>query len=112
MESDRGMNHICVECGNISAVKDRRRRSFGSWLKKKSWQEYKVSGSRNRQPEKQVKCCHDTDCDESMMKKSLTTLKNGTLEEYKETFRKKMKASEWAFDRTKEAFEQVAQDEA
>ena len=28
-----------------------------------------------------------------------------------ETFRKKMKASEWAFDRMKEAFELVAQDE-
>ena len=30
----------------------------------------------------------------------------------KETFRKEMKASEWAFDRIKEAFELVAQDEA
>ena len=44
-------------------------------------------------------CCHDTDCNESMMKKGFTALKNGTWEEYKETFRKKMKASEWAFDR-------------
>ena len=42
---------------------------------------------------------------------SATALKNGTWEEYKETFRKKMKASEWAFDRMKEAFELVAQDE-
>ena len=28
------------------------------------------------------------------------------------TFRKEMKAVEWAFDRIKEAFEQVAQEEA
>ena len=30
----------------------------------------------------------------------------------KNTVRKEVKATEWAFDRTKEAFEQVAQDEA
>ena len=30
----------------------------------------------------------------------------------KNTFRKEVQASEWAFDRIKEAFEQVAQDEA
>ena len=52
----------------------------------------------------QVKCCRDTDCNESMMKKGFTALKNGTWEEYEETFRRKMKASEWAFDRIKEAF--------
>ena len=59
----------------------------------------------------QVKCCHDTDCDESMMKKGFTALKNGTWEERKDIFRRKMKASEWAFDMIKEAFELVAQDE-
>ena len=36
-----------------------------------------------------------------MMKNVFTALKNGTWEEYKETFKEKMKASEWAFDRTK-----------
>ena len=30
----------------------------------------------------QVKCCHDTDCNEPMMKKGFTVLKNGTWEEY------------------------------
>ena len=58
------------------------------------------------------KCCHDTDCNESTMKKGFTALQNETWEEYKEPFRKKMKASEWAFDRIKEAFDLVAQDEA
>ena len=51
----------------------------------------------------QVKCCHDTDCNEPMMK-SFTALEDGNWEEYKATFRRKMKASEWAFDRIKEAF--------
>ena len=37
----------------------------------------------------QVKCCHDTDCNEPMMKKGFTALKNGNWEEYKDTFRKK-----------------------
>ena len=44
-------------------------------------------------------------------KKGFTASKIGTWEEHKETIRKMMKASEWAFDRTKEAFELVAQDE-
>ena len=37
----------------------------------------------------QVKCCHDTDCNEPMMKKGFTALEKGTWEECKETFRKK-----------------------
>ena len=37
----------------------------------------------------QVKCCHDTDCSESMMMKGFTALKNGSWEEYKETFKEK-----------------------
>ena len=46
------------------------------------------------------------------MKKGFTALKNGTWEECKETFKEKMKASEWALDRMKEAFDLVARDEA
>ena len=46
------------------------------------------------------------------MKKGFTALKGGNWEEYRNTFRKEVKASEWPFDRIKEAFEQVAQDEA
>ena len=47
-----------------------------------------------------------------MMKKGFTALRNETWEEYKDTLRKKMKASELAFDRMKEAFDKVAQGEA
>ena len=47
-----------------------------------------------------------------MMKKGFTALKGGDWEECKNSFRKKVKATEWAFDRVKQAFEQVAQDEA
>ena len=57
----------------------------------------------------QVKCCHDIDCNESMMKKNFTAFTNETWEECNETFKEKMKASEWAFDRIKEAFDVVAQ---
>ena len=88
-------------------MKDRRRRGFGSWLTKKSRQGYKVSGSRNRQPLDKVKCCHDTDCNESLMKKGFNCHQewDGTWEELSETFRKKMKASECAVDMIEEAFE-------
>ena len=47
-----------------------------------------------------------------MMKKAFTALKSGDWEEYKGIFRVEVKATEWACDRIKEAFEQVAQDEA
>ena len=61
----------------------------------------------------QAKCCNDTNCNETMMKKAFTAIKkNWNWEEYKDTFRKKMKTSKWAFDKIKEAFELVAQDEA
>ena len=67
--------------------------------------------SPSREFLEQVKCCHDTDCTERMMK-AFTALKRGDWEEYKDTFRKEMKATEWAVDRIKEAFEQLARDEA
>ena len=51
----------------------------------------------------EVKCCHDTDWNESSVKKGFTACKNGTWE--------KMKSSDRAFDRIKEAFELVALDE-
>ena len=46
------------------------------------------------------------------MKKGFTAVKGGDWEEYKNTFRKEVKVSEWALDRIKEAFELAAQDEA
>ena len=58
----------------------------------------------------QVKCCFDTVCNESMMKKGFHCLKRmGTWEECQENLQgKKMRASEWAFDRMKEAFDLAA----
>ena len=47
-----------------------------------------------------------------MMKHGFVALKGGDWEEYKSTFRKEVKVTEWAFDRTKEAFEKVPKDEA
>ena len=46
------------------------------------------------------------------MKHGFVALKSGEWKEYKITFRTEVKAMEWAFDRIKEAFEQVAKDEA
>ena len=60
----------------------------------------------------QVKRCDDNDCTQRMMKQGYTALKRGDWEEYKSIFRAEVKATEWAFHRIKEAFEQVAQDEA
>ena len=56
----------------------------------------------------QIKCCNDTDCPHRMMKQGFLVLKIGEWEEYKNTFRKEEKVSEWAFDRIEEAFEKVA----
>ena len=60
----------------------------------------------------QVKRRDDTSCAERMMKQGFIALKSGDWEEYKGIFRAEVKAMEWAFDRIKEAFDQVAQDEA
>ena len=60
----------------------------------------------------QVKCCNDTDCTPRMMKRAFLALKGGSWEEYKNIFRTEVKATEWAFDRIKEAFEKVAKNEA
>ena len=46
------------------------------------------------------------------MKHGFTAVKSGDWEEYNSNFSLYVKATEWAFDRIKEAFEQVAQDEA
>ena len=97
-----------MECGNIfskkrSRVKEDKQAGIqGQWQQESPAREYL----------EQMKCCHDTDCNESMMKKGFTFFKNGTWKEDKGTFRERMKASEWAFDRMKEAFDLVSQDEA
>ena len=47
-----------------------------------------------------------------MMKQAFPALKGGYWEEYNSIFRNEVKATEWPFDRIKEAFEEVAKDEA
>ena len=47
-----------------------------------------------------------------MMKQAFLALKGGDWEDYESIFRTEVKATEWAFDRIKEAFEKVAKDEA
>ena len=68
------------------ADEEKQARIQGQWQQESPAKEYL----------EQVKCCHDTDCIEPMMKNGFTALKNGTWEQIKETFRKRMKASEWA----------------
>ena len=46
------------------------------------------------------------------MKQGFVAVRKGDWEEYNSTFRTEVKTTEWSFDRMKEAFEQVAQDEA
>ena len=46
------------------------------------------------------------------MKKFFTALKSGDWEERKGMFSLEVKGTGWAFDRIKEVFEQLAQDEA
>ena len=50
VENDGERTKSAWDVGTFSPAKDRRRGSFGSWLTKKSRQECKVSGSKNRQP--------------------------------------------------------------
>ena len=60
----------------------------------------------------QVKCCDDTECTDRVMKQGFVAVRKGDWEEYKSIFRTEVITKEWSFDRIKEAFEQVVQDEA
>ena len=60
----------------------------------------------------EAKCCDDTDCTDRVMKQGFVAVRKGDWEEYKSIFRTEVKTKEWSFDRMKEAFGQVAQDEA
>ena len=73
----------------------------------KEWQR----GSLAKEYLEEVKCCKDTDCAPRMMKQSFLALKSGVWEEYKSIFMDEAKATEWAFDIVREAFEKVAKDE-
>ena len=46
------------------------------------------------------------------MNQGFVAVRKGDREEYNSIFRTEVKTTEWSFDRVKEAFEQVAQDEA
>ena len=47
-----------------------------------------------------------------MMEQGFLAVRSGEWEGDKNTFRKEVKVSEWAFERIKAAFEKVAKDEA
>ena len=60
-----------------------------------------ISGSRNRQPNS---TWNRRNAVTIRIATGFTAFQNGLWEGYQETFSKKMKASEWAFDMIKEAF--------
>ena len=60
----------------------------------------------------QIKCCRDTDCTPRMMTHAFFEFKIGEWEEYKSIVTVDVKATEWAFERIRKAFEIVAKYEA
>ena len=58
----------------------------------------------------QVKSSADTDCTPKMMRCGYYALKDGDWEEYKSIFKVDVRATEWAFERVREAFEKVGKD--
>ena len=60
----------------------------------------------------QVKSSADTDCTPKVMRCGYYALKDGDREEHKSIFKVEISAAEWAFERMREAFEQVAKYEA
>ena len=86
-----------------SAEKERQEGIQGQWQRESPAREYL----------EQVKSRPDTDCTARMMKQDFFALKSGDWEEFKKnTLSTEAEATEWAFDRVKEAFEQVTKDEA
>ena len=109
-------NHTYVGCGSTSSEKRNRVKRFRELAEEErqagiqgQWQHE----SPAREYLEQVKCCHDTDCTERVDEERLHRPERWRLgKNIKYIFRAEVKASEWAFDRIKEAFEQVAQDDA
>ena len=60
----------------------------------------------------QVESSVDTDCTPQDDEIRIFCVKGGDWEEYKSIFKVEIRATEWAFERTLEAFEKVAKDEA
>ena len=92
VENDGERTIFCVGCGTHFSCERSNAKKFrqlaneekqagiqGQWQQESPAKEYL----------EQVKCCHDTDGNESMMKKGFTAINNETWEEYKETFREK-----------------------
>ena len=84
--------------------------------RKKSRKGYKQGQWQRESPAKehleQVKSSAGTDCTPKMMKYGYFALKGRDWEKYKSIFKVEKKATEWAFERIREAFEKVAKDEA
>ena len=53
----------------------------------------------------QVKSSADTDCTPKMMRFGYYAIKDRDWDEYKRTFKVEVNATEWAFERIREAFE-------
>ena len=102
------------ECGSTSLLKERKRKSFERDAEKEK-QEGIQGQWQQESPAKefldQVQSA-DTDCTHTMMRFGDYALKDGDWEEYKRTFKVEVSATDWAFERAREAFEKVAKDEA
>ena len=111
VENDGKRTTCTWDVGKLSPRKKQRNRGkrFRELAEEGKQARTQGSGSWNRQPENTwSKCnaaCHDTDCNEPLVKKGFTASKNENWEEFQDSFRRKMNATEWAFERIKEAFE-------
>ena len=95
--------YFCQERGRVKRFREEAEAGIqGEWKLASAAREYL----------EQVKCCNDTDCAHRVTKQGFLALNGGEREENKNTFRKVVNVSEWAFYRIKEAFEKVAKDEA
>ena len=105
----RGMcEYLCRERERVKrfreqAEEDKQAGIPGQWQLESTAKEYLEQG----------KCCDDTDCTDRVMKQGFVAVRKvETGKKYNSIFRTEVKTTEWSFDRMKEAFEQVAQDEA
>ena len=105
-----GKTSLYKECGNTTrfqsvkakkfmkdAEKDKQEGMHGQWQRESPAKEYL----------EQVKSSADTDCTNKMMKFNYFALRGGDREKSESIFKVEIRATEWAFERIREAFEKV-----
>ena len=108
------MNNFCAECGSIFTIERAAARKIlaeASWEKPRRDTRSVAAGTPYREVLEQVERSADADRGPQMMRRGYLAMKNCSWEDFEERYRKEGKLCEWTFERIREAYEKVAQED-